>query len=81
MESNNNNYRVRWITYPFPNFNGAAVPADNGYVISSHTLFRMWLFIHVGIEVKFVVKQPYVSAIPTTHSICLHLNKNTEIQW
>ena len=29
------------ITYPFPNFNGAAVKFGNGYMISAHTLLWM----------------------------------------
>ena len=35
------------IIYRFPNFNGAAVEVWV-YVIWSHTLLGMWLFIHAG---------------------------------
>ena len=38
------------ITYPFPNFNDAAVEVWEWiYVISFHTLLSMWLLIHAGI--------------------------------
>ena len=42
------------ITYPFSNFNSAAVEVWNGFVISSHTLLGMWLLIHARIKIFYV---------------------------
>ena len=39
------------ITYPFSNFNGAAVEVWKCLIFLSHTLLGMWLLIHAGIKV------------------------------
>ena len=51
-------YRVSGeITNPFSNFSCATIEVGNGccYVISSHTLWGMWLLIHAGISAGLIV--------------------------
>ena len=52
----------------FPNFNGATLRFENGYVILSHTLLGMWLLIHAAIKVIQCHSQTWeFPAIKTVH--------------
>ena len=49
--SNNINYKVDEITYPFPNFN-SEVEVWEWISMSNHTLLDMWLLIHAWIKIN-----------------------------